>query len=141
MLSILERLASTGFLLNFVTQTSIAHLPKDKLGTVPIPLPPTTAEQEAIAETLSDADALIESLEQLICKKRQTQQGAMQELLTGKKRLPGFIGEWKVKYLDDLFSFSGGFSASRDQLSSTATCYLHYGDIHTSKKSFIRCSF
>ena len=50
---------------------------------------PTLAEQEAIAEALSDADALIESLEQLLVKKRQIKQGAMQELLTGKKRLPG----------------------------------------------------
>ena len=54
-----------------------------------IPLP-TLAEQEAIAEALSDADALIESLEQIIAKKRQIKQGAMQELLTGKRRLPGF---------------------------------------------------
>jgi type I restriction enzyme S subunit len=90
MLNVLQRLASTGFLTNFVTQTSIAHLPKDKFETVPIPLPPTRAEQEAIAETLSDADALIESLEQLIAKKRQIKQGAMQELLTGKKRPSGF---------------------------------------------------
>ncbi len=90
MLNVLQRLASTGFLVNFVTQTSIAHLPKDKFETVPIPLPPTKAEQEAIAEALSDADALIESLEQLLVKKRQLKQGAMQELLTGKKRLPGF---------------------------------------------------
>ena len=54
-----------------------------------IPLPPTKAEQEAIATALSDADALIESIEQLIAKKRQIKQGAMQELLTGKRRLPG----------------------------------------------------
>ena len=53
-------------------------------------LPSTKAEQEAIAEALSDADALIESLEQLIAKKRLIKQGAMQELLTGKKRLFGF---------------------------------------------------
>ncbi|MBA5872253.1 MAG: restriction endonuclease subunit S [Nitrospira sp. CR2.1] len=51
---------------------------------------PKRDEQEAIAEALSDADALIESLEQLLAKKRQVKQGAMQELLTGKKRLPGF---------------------------------------------------
>jgi type I restriction enzyme S subunit len=57
---------------------------------VRIALPPTKAEQEAIAEALSDADALVESLEQLITKKRQIKQGAMQELLTGKKRLSGF---------------------------------------------------
>lgn len=60
-----------------------------------IPVPPTIAEQEAIAEALSDADALIDSLEQLIAKKRRVKQGAMQDLLTGKKRLPGFEGEWE----------------------------------------------
>ena len=57
--------------------------------------PAHKAEQEAIAEALSDADALIESLEQLIAKKRHLKQGAMQELLTGKKRLPGFNGKWE----------------------------------------------
>lgn len=102
-----------------------------------IPIPPTKAEQEAIAEALSDADAFIESLEQLITKKRQIKKGAMQELLTGKKRLPGFSGEWEVKRLGDLFSFSGGYSASRDQLSSEGYCYLHYGDIHRSSKMII----
>jgi len=56
---------------------------------------PPKAEQQAIAEALSDADALIESLDQLIAKKRQIKQGAMQELLTGKRRLPGFSGKWK----------------------------------------------
>ena len=67
-----------------------------------VPLPPTKAEQEAIAEALSDADALIESLEQLIAKKRHIKQGAMQELLTGKKRLPGFSGEWETKRMGDI---------------------------------------
>lgn len=59
-----------------------------------VALPPTKAEQEAIAEVLSDADALVDSLEQLLAKKRQVKQGAMQELLTGKKRLAGFSREW-----------------------------------------------
>ena len=99
MLNILQRLASTGFLLNFVTQTSIAHLPKEKFAIVPIPVPPTKAEQRAIAKALSDADAFIESLEQLLTKKRKIKKGAMQELLTGRKRLPGFSGEWEVKQL------------------------------------------
>ena len=108
-----------------------------QIGEILIPLPPSSTEQEAIAEALSDADALIESLEQLITKKRQIKQGAMQELLTGKKRLPGFSGEWEVKRLGDLFSFSGGYSASRDQLSSEGHCYLHYGDIHGSSKMII----
>ena len=62
---------------------------------IPIPFPRSTQEQEAIAKALSDADALIESLEQLVAKKRQIKQGAMHELLTCKKRLPGFSGEWE----------------------------------------------
>lgn len=104
---------------------------------LPIPLPPTRAEQEAIAEALSDADALIESLEHLIAKKRQIKQGAMQDLLTGARRLPGFTEEWTEATLGELFNFSGGFSASRDQLSEVGYCYLHYGDIHKSSKSYV----
>ena len=57
-----------------------------------VAIPSTVDEQKTIAIALSDADALIESLEQLIAKKRQIKQGAMQELLTGKRRLPGFNG-------------------------------------------------
>ncbi len=64
-----------------------------------VPLPPTRAEQEDIAEALSDADDFIESLELLLAKKSQLKQGAMQELLTGKRRLSGFCGDWVVKRL------------------------------------------
>lgn len=66
-----------------------------------IPLPPTKAEQAAIATALNDADALITQLEKLIAKKRNIKQGAMQELLIGKKRLPGFNEKWEVKKLGD----------------------------------------
>ena len=76
-----------------------------------IPLPPLP-EQRAIAGVLSDADALIESLEQLLAKKRHLKQGTMQELLTGKKRLPGFRGEWEVKQLDALGPWTGGMTPS-----------------------------
>ena len=80
----------------------------------PLPLPPTRMEQEAIAEALSDADALIGSLEQLIHKKRQIKQGTMQELLTGKKRLPGFSEEWQVKTWGDvILSCSSGATPYR----------------------------
>lgn len=98
---------------------------------------PSIEEQQAIAEALSDTDALIESLEQLIAKKRQIKQGAMQELLTGQRRLPGFSGEWIEKAFGELFDFSGGFSASREDLSLEGYCYLHYGDIHGSKRQYI----
>jgi len=101
MVALLRHWSDKGLLANYVTQTSIAHLPREKLLEVPMPLPPLP-EQRAIAEALSDADALIESLEQLIAKKRLIKQGAMQELLTGKRRLPGFSGEWVVKRFGDV---------------------------------------
>ena len=69
---------------------ALVHTQKWEMEGFQIALPETKAEQEAIAEALSDADALIESLEQLIAKKRLIKQGVMQELLTGKRRLPGF---------------------------------------------------
>jgi type I restriction enzyme S subunit len=71
---------------------------------IPVPLP-TKEEQQAIASALSDVDALITALEQLISKKRNIKQGAMQQLLTGKKRLPGFGGECEVKKLGKLLEY------------------------------------
>ena len=88
--------------------TSVPTLNRNNLAGHLVPLPPTKAEQEAIAEALSDADVLIESLEQLLAKKRQLKQGTMQELLTGKKRLPGFSGEWEVKRLGDVVEIQKG---------------------------------
>jgi len=87
---------------------AIVHISATALSSIRIPLPPTLAEQEAIAEALSDADALIESLETLLAKKRQVKQGAMSELLTGKRRVvespTGRLrtGEWEVKTLEQL---------------------------------------
>lgn len=70
-------------------------------------LPPLN-EQAAIAKALSDADSLISSLQKLIEKKKAIKQGAMQELLTGKKRLPGFGGEWKKERLGDISDIKDG---------------------------------
>jgi type I restriction enzyme, S subunit len=64
-------------------------------------LPPVN-EQKAIAQALTDADALIETLEQVIEKKRRIKEGVMQELLTGKRRLPGFEGDWITHRLGDV---------------------------------------
>ncbi len=67
-----------------------------------IPLPRSDEEQRAIAQTLSDVDGLIAALDQVIAKKRNIKTATMQELLTGKKRLPGFDGEWEVKTVEDI---------------------------------------
>lgn len=70
---------------------------------------PKYPEQHRIAEALSDVDELIASLEKLIEKKKAIKQGVMQELLTGKRRLPGFTGEWKRKELSKIATmFAGG---------------------------------
>ncbi len=63
---------------------------------------PSPAEQRAIAEALSDVDGLLGALEALIAKKRAIKQAAMQQLLTGKTRLPGFSGAWETKRLGDV---------------------------------------
>ena len=60
------------------------------LSTMPIPYPTSKKEQQRIANALSDVDTLIANLEKLIAKKKNIKQGAMQQLLTGRKRLPGF---------------------------------------------------
>lgn len=63
---------------------------------------PLIAEQRAIAEVLTDVDGLIGVLDALIAKKRAIKQAVMQQLLTGKTRLPGFSGEWETKRLGDV---------------------------------------
>jgi type I restriction enzyme S subunit len=83
---------------------------------LPIILPPTTREQEAIAETLGDADAHIKSLEGLIAKKRLLRQGSMQELLNGRKRLPGFAGAWEVNPLAKIAVIKTGGRNSQDKV-------------------------
>ena len=101
MMSMLQLWASSGYLVDYVTQTSIAHLPKDKFETVPLAIP-MPAEQRAIAAVLMDVDALIGSLEALIAKKRAIKQAAMQQLLTGRTRLPGFEGDWGTRRIGEL---------------------------------------
>ncbi len=65
---------------------------------------PTVEEQKNIAALLSNMDTLISALEKQISKKKAIKQGAMLELLTGKRRLPGFSGEWETKKLEDYCS-------------------------------------
>ena len=109
MVAILHRLADRGMLANYVTQTSIAHLPRDKFIEIPIPLPPVT-EQHVVATALSDVDALLGGLDRLIAKKRHLKQAAMQQLLTGQTRLPGFSGDWELKRLGELGATYGGLA-------------------------------
>ena len=76
---------------------------------LPICCPKDPEEQIAIATALSDTDTLIAALDKKIAKKQQIKQGAMQQLLSGKKRLPGFNGEWVEKKLGENFFVRSGY--------------------------------
>ena len=110
-----------------VAAGSSGSMPKisgEKLRKMQLPLPPLP-EQRAIAEALSDVDRLLAALDRLIAKKRDLKQAAMQQLLTGQTRLPGFHGEWKVEILSTICSMKSGegiTSASIDQFSKFP-CY------------------
>ena len=88
------------FFLSSAKTATMTTIDQIIIGKCPIRLPPLS-EQRRIAEVLSDTDAYISSLKKLITKKEAVKQGVMQELLTGKKRLPGFRGEWVERKLGD----------------------------------------
>lgn len=88
---------------------AVVHITCESISNIIIPFPPIS-EQKAIATALSDVDALITALDKKIAKKRLIKQGAMQELLTGKKRLPGFTEEWVEKKLGDVGFLLNGYA-------------------------------
>ena len=89
-----------------------------------VALPPLP-EQRAIAEALSDVDGLLGGLDRLIAKKRDLKQAAMQQLLTGQTRLPGFHGEWEVKRVSDVCWFQEGPGVRNTQFTSTGVKLLN----------------
>lgn len=101
----------SNFYLNWVKENSMRSgqpgINSNEYSRLPIPIP-SKSEQTAIATALSDTDALIENLEKLIAKKRNIKQGVMQELLTGRKRLAGFNGEWMKIKLGDICDIRKG---------------------------------
>lgn len=95
---------------------AIVHISADSIKSIEITVP-EYAEQVKIAEALSDIDTLIVNLEKLIAKKKAIKQGAMQKLLTGKRRLPGFDSEWKTVQIGTFTSvFSGGTPSTANPL-------------------------
>jgi len=106
------------------------NLNTEIIRSIVVPCPPLS-EQVAIANSLSDADELIASLDALITKKRDLKQAAMQQLLTGKARLPGFEGEWKLERLGDCLSSSPkyGINAPAIAYSDQLPTYIRITDI------------
>lgn len=112
-------------------RSGIPKINRSELAEFRVALPSPT-EQRAIAEALSDADRLLVALEAMIVKKRAIKQATMQQLLTGKTRLPGFSGGREPRRLGDHVTFLRHGINSRAELTSDgAVKYLHYGDIHT----------
>ena len=91
--------------------TGVPQLTVPQIENIEVALPDYT-QQVATAEALSDIDSLLSSLQKLIEKKKAIKQGAMQELLTGKKRLPGFSGEWSKQQLGDICNIVNGGTPS-----------------------------
>lgn len=122
-------------------QTSVGAQPSlsmTKIRSFKIIVPSNSEEQTAIATALSDTDTLIEKLEKLIDKKKAVKQGAMQQLLTGKKRLPGFSGEWEVKKLGKIADLLKGSGLSKNKITVNGKyeCIL-YGELFTTYSQVI----
>jgi type I restriction enzyme, S subunit len=88
-------------------RSGMPKINRTELAEYSLALPPLP-EQRAIAEGLSDVDALLGALDRLIAKKRDLKQAAMQQILTGQTRLPGFHDEWEVKRLGDVATIRDG---------------------------------
>lgn len=115
----------------FDAATSVPTLNRNNVVGVPIILPPLP-EQRAIAAALSEVDALLAALDRLIAKKRDLKQAAMQQLLTGQTRLPGFEGEWVVKRLGDVADFFKGKGSPKSAISESGVEHcVHYGELFT----------
>lgn len=110
--------------------SSINNLNKNHILDLSFAFPPLP-EQKRIAKALDDVDRLIENLGKRIAKKRLIKKGIAQELLTGKKRLPGFEGSWKMVKLGEIGIFSKGAGISRAESNTGNLPAVRYGELYT----------
>lgn len=124
---------------SMTAKSSVDSVRMEMIADMPIPLPPTIVEQERIAGALSNIDTLIGALTEQIEKKRHIKQGTMQQLLTGKKRLAGFTGEWKNVRLSEICDFAKGKGLKKEYLTDSGQykCIL-YGEIFTKYDGIIK---
>ncbi len=124
---------------NVSTNTLMAVNIKE-LKEYPLSLPPTETEQKRIAEALSDVDALIKELDALIEKKRMVLKATMQDLLTARRRLPGFSEPWQEDIIDNVCSVTTGASNSQDQVANGRfPFYIRSSSIVYSEKFLFDC--
>jgi type I restriction enzyme S subunit len=103
-------------IMQMTAKSSVDSVRREMIAGMPVPLPPTEEEQDKIAGAIGDVDALLGSLDQLIAKKRNLKQAAMQQLLTGQTRLPGFKGEWELKPILRIAPLKRGFDLPNREL-------------------------
>lgn len=116
---------------------AVVHIYPGALSKLRLPLPPLY-EQQAIAAALSDADGVVAGLERVIAKKRLIKQGAMQDLLTARRRLPGFSGQWEVTKLGELGQFFKGSGVRKDDAKSGELPCVRYGELYTIHHDVVR---
>ena len=117
-----------------VESTGVPQLTAPQISQYLLPVPPEI-EQRAIAEVLSDVDGLINALDALITKKRAIKQATMQQLLTGKTRLPGFSGAWETKRLGELGEISGAGVDKKINPNEVPVRLVNYLDVYN--KTFL----
>ena len=115
---------------NLADVTSIPQINNKHIIPFKILLPPV-AEQQRIVDSLGDLDQVINSLERLIAKKQAIKQGMMQQLLTGKTRLPGFDTLWVPTAIGSLGSLLKGRGVKRDDARSSGVPCIRYGELYT----------
>ncbi|MEH0076927.1 restriction endonuclease subunit S [Pannonibacter sp. Pt2] len=117
------------------SEQAVPIINKSTFGRLIVAMPPLP-EQQAIAAALSDADGVVAGLERVIAKKRLIKQGAMQDLLTARRRLPGFSGEWEVKRLGELGEISGSGVDKKLREGEQPVRLLNYTDVY--RETYIR---
>lgn len=121
----------------YTAKSSVDSVRRDMIAEMLIPVP-SEDEQKDIYEAVSDVEQLIEILEKQLAKEKDIKQGAMQELLTGKRRLPGFEGKWQLFVFGDLFDFIPNNAFTRAQMDVSGRAKnIHYGDILTKYGAYI----
>lgn len=121
---------------SLVASTALPAIGSGELKGIAFPMPSSPHEQHAIAAALSDADGVVAGLERVIAKKRLIKQGAMQDLLTARRRLPGFSGEWEVKRLGELGEVSGSGVDKKLREDEQPVRLLNYTDVY--RETYIR---
>lgn len=121
-----------------ITGTGQPQIVRSPLASFLVCLPTTKEEQQSIAASLSEISDYNDSLENILVKKRRIKQGAMQDLLTGRTRLPGFEGQWEDQSVEQLGYFLKGKGVSRSQSQSGLIPCVRYGEIYTHHHEIVR---